>query len=63
VIPIRVRRYLFAHYTPETLLNHVFEDLRTPKVSNNGRSQSGVADGPPEVVERSALGDFRTLSF
>ena len=35
VIPIRVRRYLFAHYTPETLLNHVFEDLRTPKVPNN----------------------------
>jgi hypothetical protein len=34
VIPIRVRRYLFAHYTPETLLNHVFEDLRTPKVPN-----------------------------
>jgi hypothetical protein len=36
VIPIRVRRYLFAHYTPETLLNHVFEDLRTPKVPNIG---------------------------
>jgi hypothetical protein len=36
VIPIRVRRYLFAHYTPETLLNHVFEDLRTPKVPNKG---------------------------
>jgi hypothetical protein len=35
VIPIRVRRYLFAHYTPETLLNHVFEDLRTPKVPNS----------------------------
>jgi hypothetical protein len=31
---IRVRRYLFTHYTPETLLNYVFEDLRTPKVPN-----------------------------
>jgi hypothetical protein len=26
-----VRRYLFTHYTPETMLNHVFEDLRKPK--------------------------------
>jgi hypothetical protein len=39
VIPIRVRRYLFAHYTPETLLNHVFEDLRTPKVPNITRQR------------------------
>jgi hypothetical protein len=31
VIPSRVRRYLFTHYTPETLLNPVFEDLRKPK--------------------------------
>jgi hypothetical protein len=38
VIPIRVRRYLFAHYTPETLLNHVFEDLRTPKVPNTSEA-------------------------
>jgi hypothetical protein len=30
-----VRRYLFTHYTPETLLNHVFEDLRKPKAPNN----------------------------
>jgi hypothetical protein len=29
-----VRRYLFTHYTPETLLNHVFEDLRKPKAPN-----------------------------
>jgi hypothetical protein len=34
VVPIRVRRYLFIHYTPETLLNHVFEDLRKPKAPN-----------------------------
>jgi hypothetical protein len=34
VVPIRVRRYLFTHYTPETLLNHVFEDLRKPKAPN-----------------------------
>jgi hypothetical protein len=35
VVPIRVRRYLFTHYTPETLLNHVFEDLQKPKAPNN----------------------------
>jgi hypothetical protein len=34
VIPIRVRRYLFTHYTPEILLNLVFEDLRKPKAPN-----------------------------
>jgi hypothetical protein len=36
VVPIWVRRYLFTHYTPETSLNHVFEDLRKPKAPNNG---------------------------
>jgi hypothetical protein len=35
VVPIRVRRYLFTHYTLETSLNHVFEDLRKPKAPNN----------------------------
>ena len=39
VVPIRVRRYLFTHYTPETLLNHVFEDLRKPKAPNSSPSQ------------------------
>ena len=34
MISTRVRRYLFTHYTPETLLNHVFEDLRKPKAPN-----------------------------
>jgi hypothetical protein len=34
VVLIRVRRYLFMYYTPETLLNHVFEDLRKPKAPN-----------------------------
>jgi hypothetical protein len=34
VISTRVRRYLFAHYTPETVLNLVFEDLRMPKAPN-----------------------------
>jgi hypothetical protein len=34
VVLIRVRRYLFTHYTPETSLNHVFEDLRKPKAPN-----------------------------
>jgi hypothetical protein len=35
VIPTRVRRYLFTHYTPEILLNPIFEDLRKPKAPNN----------------------------
>ena len=39
VIPTRVRRYLFTHYTPETLLNPVFEDLRKPKAPNSSPSQ------------------------
>jgi hypothetical protein len=30
----RVRRYLYIYYTWETLLNHVFEDLRKPKAPN-----------------------------
>jgi hypothetical protein len=34
VVLIRVRRYLFMYFTPETLLNYVFEDLRKPKAPN-----------------------------
>jgi hypothetical protein len=30
-----VRRSLSTHYTPEVLLNHVFEDLRKPKAPNS----------------------------
>jgi hypothetical protein len=30
------------YYTPETLLNHVFEDLRKPKVPNIGRIVSSA---------------------
>jgi hypothetical protein len=37
VIPTRVRRYLFTHYTLEILLNHVFEDLRKPKAPNTSK--------------------------
>jgi hypothetical protein len=39
VISTRVRRYLITHYTPETLLNPVFEDLRKPKAPNSSPSQ------------------------
>jgi hypothetical protein len=39
VVLIRIRRYLSTHYTPETLLNHVFEDLRKPKAPNSSPSQ------------------------
>jgi hypothetical protein len=31
---IRVRRYLLMYFSPETLLNHVFEVLRKPKAPN-----------------------------
>jgi hypothetical protein len=34
---VQVRRYLLMSYTPETLLNHVFEDLRKPKALNTNR--------------------------
>jgi hypothetical protein len=39
VVLIRIRRYLSTYYTPETLLNHVFEDLRKPKAPNSSPSQ------------------------
>jgi hypothetical protein len=34
VVLTQVRRYLFTHCTPETLLNHTFEDLQKPKAPN-----------------------------
>jgi hypothetical protein len=36
---VQVRRYLLMYYTPKTLLNHVFEDLRKPKAPNSSPSQ------------------------
>ena len=36
---VLVRRSLSTHYTPETLLNRVFEDLRKPKAPNSSPSQ------------------------
>jgi hypothetical protein len=36
---VQARRYLFMYYTPETSLNHVFEDLRKPKAPNSSPSQ------------------------
>jgi hypothetical protein len=36
---VQVRRYLFMYYTPETSLNHVFEDLRKSKAPNSSPSQ------------------------
>jgi hypothetical protein len=35
MVLIQVRRFLFMYYTPETLLNHVFEDLRKTKAPNS----------------------------
>jgi hypothetical protein len=39
VVLTHVRRYLLMYYTPETLSNHVFEDLRKPKAPNSSPSQ------------------------
>jgi hypothetical protein len=39
VILTQVQRYLLMYYTPETSLNHVFEDLRKPKAPNSNPSQ------------------------
>jgi hypothetical protein len=39
VVLTQVRRYLFTYCTPETLLNHTFEDLRKPKAPNSSPSQ------------------------
>jgi hypothetical protein len=47
MVPIRIRSYLFTHYTPETLLNHVFEDLRKPKAPNSARGQSSPPPARP----------------
>jgi hypothetical protein len=42
VVLIRVRRYLFMYYTPETLLNPVFEDLRKMKAPNRHKHSLGM---------------------
>jgi hypothetical protein len=39
VVLTQVRRYLFTHCTPETLLNHTFEDLWKPKAPNRLRAR------------------------
>jgi hypothetical protein len=53
VVPIRVRRYLFTHYTPKTLLNLVFEDLRKPKAPNILQLQTGPKfSAPCAPIER-----------
>jgi hypothetical protein len=41
VVLTQVRRYLFTHCTPKTLLNHVFEDLWKLKAPN-------TVDGTPD---------------
>jgi transposase InsO family protein len=61
----RVRRYLYIYYTWETLLNHVFEDLRKTKVPNStyaqlvarilslhGLPKTIVSDGGPQFVSK-----------
>jgi hypothetical protein len=44
---VLVRRSLSTHYTPETLLNHVFEDLRKPKAPNNDDDDDDDFGIPP----------------
>jgi hypothetical protein len=55
---VHVRRYLFMHYTPETLSNHVFEDLRKPKAPNNMFTRASIIFTilkPFSVVSSNAL--------
>jgi hypothetical protein len=61
VVLIRVRRYLFMYYTPETLLNHVFEDLWKTKAPNRSRiiklyRKQGYRD--LSAIENYVLGPF-----
>jgi hypothetical protein len=49
MVLIRVRRYLFIYHTPETLLNHVFEDLRKTKAPNRHVVASAVAASAGEA--------------
>jgi hypothetical protein len=49
---IRVRRYLLMYFTPETLLNHVFEDLRKPKAPNNNIQHSPYAKLKENLTKR-----------
>jgi hypothetical protein len=49
---VHVRRYLLMYYTLETLLNHVFEDLRKPKAPNTRRPLSSCRKAPDLLVYR-----------
>jgi hypothetical protein len=42
VVLIQVRRYLYMYYTLETLINHVFEDLRKTKAPNMTQTQGHI---------------------
>lgn len=61
VVLTQVRRYLFTHCTPETLLNHVFEDLWKPKAPNKTntklkervqKERSKATEGCPGLAHR-----------
>jgi hypothetical protein len=63
VVLTHLRRYLFTHCTPETLLNHVFEDLRRPKAPNTFlASIDAFIHAPPETLEQKQYGK-RNLRF
>jgi hypothetical protein len=57
---IRVRRYLLMYFTPETLLNHVFEDLRKPKAPNNFLITNGfkVGKADPTLFTKTIANDL-----
>jgi hypothetical protein len=52
VVLVRVRRYLFMYYTPETLLNHVLRTFgrRRPSTSVSWLVSSGCRAAPVAVV-------------
>jgi hypothetical protein len=54
---------MFTHYTPEILLNPVFEDLRKPKAPNNGSFEfihniKDIMENLVYVVVKTSKGEF-----
>jgi hypothetical protein len=60
---VLVRRSLSTHYTPETLLNHVFEDLQKPKAPNICGFKFQVFTGSPIHPPLGALNWYRSRSL
>jgi hypothetical protein len=55
---IQVRRYLLMYFTPKTLLNHVFEDLRKPKAPNTHDAQKEAKRAEKAAERARRIGIF-----